>query len=31
MCEYVTASGNTLILYSALLLFIWGVNQGQGT
>ena len=30
MCEQVAASGNTLILYAAWLLFIWYINQGQG-
>ena len=30
MCEQVAASGNILILYSAWLLFIWYINQGQG-
>ena len=29
MCEQVAASGN-ILLYSARLLFIWYINQGQG-
>ena len=30
MYEQVAASGNTLILYSAWLLFIWYINHGKG-